>query len=700
MVTTVVVLFLIATVIFALSLMVSQSGNAVIDGRRQNDSTAAFFAAESGLETAEASVTAAAKAGGYTNTSCTGLAGTTTNSWGTVTVSAVSTPATCDSNGATPCTSCSVTSTGQVRQATRSLTLDMPLTVKNGVTCNGAISNCGNTPTVTWQLKLKNSAGVAGVGVFNLTYISQGNNTPTCAAGSNCRLELNVNSPSNGQNSTGLMGNAVLIPAGSTYPIYQTMSKPGQNLAEVGVFFYGSTAPSLTGQDTNPGSAAFWDNNKNSSTNTVGASGATTGHTNDGTFHAGGDSCNAPGSNSQGNNCQTWCYAGDTLVYLFAGNVTTLSDQLSGVTFGSGAQSMAMTRITKYPTTADPGAPVNVDAEIWYAGNANFVGASPIATQVSSYKGRSTTGSTSASIGAQWSSATGDSTQSSISGTTLTVGSGYTVYPNQIISVGDSVVENPSGGSGGTTQTCTSPTSCGTIVAQLTSSESGGALGGRGTYQISLSQTVSGNRTRTWTISSNVLRVHGCTICAFGNGDALSGAISGLTINGVQLTVSNSYGRTEASGGIGRYPISGTATYLAATSSVLYAGTPGGTLYINAASPQPPAAGQLPMMIKLTSGTGALVAGTKVTASSAPNAATTAMTVSATPTTPLDLASVCGGTCALFVTNSNTPFALSGVTANFNEWASGFMCLKGVDVAPQIVTSSSVTSSRWTEVVQ
>ena len=109
MVTTVVLLFLIATVIFALSLMISQSGNNVIDGRRQNDSTAAFFAAESGLEAALASLSASAQAGSYTDASCTGLAGTTNNSWGTVTLSTVSAPATCDNSGATPCTSCSVT---------------------------------------------------------------------------------------------------------------------------------------------------------------------------------------------------------------------------------------------------------------------------------------------------------------------------------------------------------------------------------------------------------------------------------------------------------------------------------------------------------------------------------------------------------------------------------------------------------------
>lgn len=696
MVTTVVVLFLIATVIFAVSQLVAQGGKTVIDGRRENDTTAAFFAAESGLEVALASVTAAAKAGSYSDATCTALT-SPTFSWANVTLTGASNPPSCSIAGATACTSCTVTSTAQVRQGTRQLILEMPLTVKNGVTCNGAFTNCANTPTVTWQLNLKNTAAVAGIGIFNLTYIGHGNNTPNCAAGSNCRLELDVGSPSNGQNSTGLMGNAVLIPAGATYPIYQTMTQPQRDLAEVGVFFYGTSAPTLTGQNSNPGSAAFWDDNRNSSTNTVGASGASTGATNDGTLHANGDTCNAPSSANQ-RTCQSWCYGGDTLVYLFSGNVLTLSDQLTGVTFGNGAQSKAMTRITKFPTTAEAGAPTDLDAEIWAARNPNFAGASPIATQVSSYKGRSTTGATSASVGAQWSS-NGDGTRLSTPGgiPTLTVGTGFNTYPNQIISPGDSIAQNP-GGSGSGTQSCTA--TCGTIVAQLTSTEAGGALGGRGTYQVSVAQNVVDDARRTWTISSKVLRVHGCTICDFENGDALSGAVTGRTINGPQQPLLNTYGRTEATAGVGRYPISGAPLFVAASTNALYAGTPGTTLYLNGASPQPPAAALLPMMIKITSGAGTLVPGTQVTSSIAANTATTAMTVSAAPTTPLDLANVCGGICALFVTNGTTPFSLSGINANFNEWASGFMCLKGVDLPPQVVTSSSATRTRWIEVVQ
>jgi hypothetical protein len=62
--------------------------------------------------------------------------------------------------------------------------------------------------------------------------------------------------------------------------------------------------------------------------------------------------------------------------------------------------------------------------------------------------------------------------------------------------------------------------------------------------------------------------------------------------------------------------------------------------------------------------------------------ATTAFTVSAAPTTALDGASVVRGHLRLFVPGASTTFALGGITANFNEWAGGFMCLKGVDVTP------------------
>jgi hypothetical protein len=684
MVTLVIMLFLIATVVFALSQMLDVSSGNVIDGQRQGDTTAAFFLAESGLEKAQASVNAAL-AGNFSNASCTGIATNYSLGRGSVSVTAVSEPATCDNSGGTPCSSCTVTSTGRVGFSNRTVTQNMALSVTNGVTCNGA-NGCSNSPTVTWRLNLKNTAAVAGIGVFNLTYVRQGNNQATCAAGSNCRLQLDLSSPSNGVNAVGLMGNSVLIPASTSYPIYQTMRVDRDNLAEVGAFFLGTTAPVLTGPTANPGAASYWDDNKNDVAPTVGPSGSTTGGTNDGTATTGG-TCSAPSAHSQA--CTSWCYGGDTLVYSFAASVTLLTDQLSSVTFGT-SPGVQMTRVAKYPTTAVTRAPTNVDAEIWYARNPNFTGASPLAVNASSYKGRGT-----GAVGASWTSNGSDTT--AISGTTLTVGNSFAGYPTtRFISVGDTI--SNAGGSG--SPTCT--TNCGTITAQLTSTEPGGMAtgrGGRGTYQISGTQTVAAQNNRVWTISSTVLRVTACTICYFADTDALSGLIGGRTISS-QASASNVYGLAETTGGIGRYAISGTATYVASGSN-LYAGTPGTTLYLPSSSSQPSVTNPA-MLITVKSGTGVLAPGTTVTAVSAPNAATTAFTASAAPTTALDGASLCAGTCAFFVpgATATTPFTLGGVTSNFNEWASGFTCLKGVDITPQVVTGSRPDYGRWTEVIQ
>jgi len=683
MVTLVAMLFLIATVVFMLSQMLNVSSGNVIDGQRQGDSTAAFFLAESGLDKAQATVDAALAAGSFTNTTCTGLAGSYNLGRGSVALSGVSTPPACSGSA---CTVCTVTSVGRVGFSQRTVTQDQVLTPVNGIFCNAALGSCRNTPTLTWELKLKNTAAVAGIGVFNLTYEKQGNNIATCDAGSNCRLQQDLTSPSAGTNSTGLMGNAVLIPANTTYPIFQTMSKGTDSLAEVGAFFLGTTAPVLTGPTTSPGAAAYWDDNKNNTTSrTVGASGMNTGGTNDGTATSTG-TCSAPSAHSQ--SCTSWCYGGDTLAFSFAGNVTLLTDQLTSVTFGTNAgtgQNIVMTNIAKYPSPVVTGAPRQVDAEIWYARNPNFSGASPLAVNASSYKGRGT-----GAIGTRWTSNGSDTT--AITGTTLTVGNSFTGYPSQIISVGDAI--SNSGGSG--SPTCTA--SCGTITAQLTPLLAGEQLGGKGRYTVSTSQTVNAVNNRQWTISSTVLHVTACTICNFANGDALSGLISSRTISNNQAPLDNGYSLTEAAGGIGRYPISGAATYVASGTN-LYAGTPGATLYLPSTSSQP-AVTTPAMLVTVKSGTGAMAPGTTVTGVSSPNAATTAFTVSTTPSTALDGASVCGGTCAMFVPGTNTTFALGGITSNFNEWAAGFMCIKGVDLPPAAVTSSAAISRRWTEVVQ
>lgn len=699
MVTLVAMLFLIATVVFALSQMLDISTGNVIDGQRQGDSTSAFFLAESGVDKAQAIVNGALAVDSYTDTTCTGLANAYSNvklGRGSFSLSGVSPSTPCSGSA---CQLCKVTSVGQVGVTKRTVTQDLVFNPVSGVFCNGAVSDCRNTPTVTWELKLKNTAAIAGLGLFNLTYNTQGNNSATCAAASNCSLQLNLNSPSNGAPSTGLMGNAVVIPANTTYPIYQTLTKPmvpTGGLAEVGVLFYGTTAPTLTGPNANPGAAAYWGDSHQAATSTTVGKNSSTGGTNDGAAPIGSPACSSPSTSVQA--CTSWCYGGDTLVFSFAGNVTLLTDQLSYVKFGTNAnvgQNILLTQMAKYPSSAVSGAPKPVDAEIWYARNPNLGGGagSPLATGVSSWKGRGT-----ASIGANWTSNSSDTTAIANPGgvPTLTVGNSFTGYPNQIISVGDTVTNS---GGGGAAPTCT--TNCGTIVSQLTSAEAGGALGGRGTYRLSGTQTVNAANNRVWTINSNVLNVTACTTCFVASGDAVAlGALSaGRTINAAQSTPVNTYGRTEAAGGLGRYPISGTATQIASVNT-LKVGTPGTTLYLPSGQPQPAVTTPAMLLtVKSAAASGVMAPGTTVQAVGTGNAATSTFTVSTAPTTNLDAATICAGTCAFFVPGTNTTYSL-GMTSNFNEWASGFVCMKGVDQPPQAVTSSSAFSKRWTELVQ
>jgi hypothetical protein len=219
-------------------------------------------------------------------------------------------------------------------------------------------------------------------------------------------------------------------------------------------------------------------------------------------------------------------------------------------TSGTPAQNIPLTQIAKFPVAGSAGVPSNHDiyAQIFFARNPNLsakpdvtagsfvineayviktLGSTsftsigrcqqyrqsslrchrcrfrdrhrgplnPFASNASSYKGNGT-----GAIGATW---TGSG--NSASGTTLTVGT-FAAYPAIIISIGDTIFS--SGGSGNITGTPT-------IVSQLTSTEAGGALGGRGTYQLSASQTVTAVNGRNWFAYSSVLRVSACTICFF-----------------------------------------------------------------------------------------------------------------------------------------------------------------------------------------
>jgi hypothetical protein len=660
MVTTVAMLFLIATVIFALAQMLNISSANVIDGQRQGDSSAALLLAESGLEKGHAIVNAAFGPT-FSNTSCTGIpaaAGSPYNAGrGSITLSAVSTPAICDNSGGTACEKCTVLSTGQVGMTSRTVTQDLLLTTSNGVSCDATVSDCTNAsaPPPIWKLNLYNTYPTPAIAVFSLASRRQGNNTGATCTNPNCKLEWNINSQ-NGANSVGSMGNAVSVASGGSYDIYQTLTA-SYSVAEVGALFPGSfPGPSLTGRYVSgvpvPGGSAYWNDAESGGTGgTIAKANSTSGFfTNDGTWtDPATNTCTTTPAPGTKQTCTSWCYGGDTLVFGFAGSSTSLADELSAVTFDTGGQNIAMTRIAKFPTNGTAGAPADVIAVVWYGRDPQNKTASDARSGalVTGYAGASFTGSISKNS------------------TTLTV----TSWSGAPLQVGDVI----NGGIDAGTRIC----------AFLT------GTGGNGTYTVSSTSSCtpavnqgSNHNSQAMSVSSSVLTVTAATIPTLAVGDK----IFGTGIAGGTTLVALGTG----TGGTGTYSLSVPQAFASTTitSDGLTVTSASGTVVPTATT----------MIVSVKSGTGAVPAGTTIASSPAPTATT--FKLSQRPTTPLVNATICGGTCAFFQhgATATTSFNVTK-SVNTGYWGGGFMCLKGVDITPQVVTSSSGLSRRWTEVV-
>lgn len=355
-------------------------------------------------------------------------------------------------------------------------------------------------------------------------------------------------------------------------------------------------------------------------------------------------------------------------------------------------------------------------------------------------------------------------TATSSSVTVMTVGT-FANYPAQSIQTGNGITC----GTG-----CLSGSAA--IASQLSSSEPGNALGGRGRYLLSNNTSIVSNvPTRIWstTAGSTTLYVADCSVCFFAPGDTISmlGLGTGRSIV-AQLSSTEPGG---ALGGRGAYSISGAATTVASTAT-LHAGTPGTTIYVPAnptpsmpvvpafvdsdnpltriavysnTNPQAVPAGSFIVgrsyviasvgstsftsigaasntvglsFVATGVGTGtgtanALIgmfaANTLVSAVNAnPNPATRSFTVSSAPTVPLDLATVCAGACAFFnhpddasvvATNTGTQFKLIHAAPNnlIKQFGAGFVCLSGMRPSEiQPFTQYTLQNSTWTEVVQ
>lgn len=742
------VIFIIVGVTITLTQVLDIAGSRGRSTVQQSDSTAALFVAESGLEHAYGTLRKAIVSGGtvLTDSSCTGITGTSIGggsfSYGTL----VSTPASC--SGAA-CTGCSVTVTGTQGSAKRTVSRAFRFDSTNKGT-----SGCGTSV----QLTVKNPALVPATAVFNMAWRRQmstgdypsgcpsgaGGSATASSCGTACGTQWNLES-SSGNPSVGSIGTTWAIAAGSlNTPILQTIST-NRDYAEVAGLFPGvagsTVAPPVTG--------GFWGHGSGRTPVTV----VTASGNNDATYCTGGKvntgetysgvSPSTASSSPITDDTQTsmnWCWGADTLVFAASGKSASYTDTFCAVRFDTDSaatpvQDVPLVNVAHFPNTDGTFAFTSGDVfgEIWYAYNpklsntyvtaGNFVtgrtykiattGLSPNFTGAGAANNNVGTMFVATGVG----SGTGtaeviQASASSYKGSgTGAIGATVTGYVNgnellvKTITTGTSIT--PAGTYStvvysGDTLKAQAGLSATTITGTATVSGPEAAQGVILKYTLSSSQNFGSNgQTKTIDVLSNILNVTSCTICFFANGDALSGLISARTIDTVQLS--------GTPGGIGKYHISGTApTSPVISAATLRAGTPGTTIYQPSTEPKP-AVTTPATRIAIYSGTGALSANTTVVNPvGLANPATTFFTVSslAVPTvpTPLDNATICAGTCAFFnnpsssATSNKTQFKV-WKTGGVDQWGAGFTCLSGVDsTAITAVTDiSSITATTWSE---
>lgn len=726
------VLFLIAVVAFVLMQTLNISGSATADNSKQLDSVAALFVAESGLESGTAAL-----AGAYNPTdksACVGAAMASTSvGRGNYTVSALVEG--CDSNDKY-CETCTLTSTGTVGSppATRTVSMRYKLNAANGTFCNAATSTC-TTPS----LKLKNIYGNTAVAVFSLAAKRQGDgdsaacSTVTITGGSGtagCYMAWNLNA-SNGSKSVGSMGAVVTIDSGVSATIDQTLNS-SRSYVEVGALFPGTTAPQVVGTYAPTGTPpiyayGYWNEPSSGSGGTIGKSGDFSGVTNNGT--ATGGSCTSVPVTGGVQTCTNWCTGGDTLVFGFAGNSGVASDALTSVVFDSdvGGLAMPLSNIVKYPTGATAGAPNDVESEIWYARNRDYL-----------------SDALSASSGGTFTALAGLPSTAFRASLTTGATSMEVTYLLGYVSVGDRIY-CPSTGSG-----CTA----GQLLATVTAVPGGGTRSNLiGTYTVSAS-TATVNPPAPLTVQSQYLRVSAFSKGYLSVNDVLSNGASGKVLSVPTASVPSTCD-TSSCNGAGDY-LTDTYQQFVSTSNLSANGytihVSGGTVpaggipfagtivRVRDASP-----GQFDMgsavvgsfngtTLTVTSGTvnvgdaisgNGIAPGTQVISGSAgvyqvnnahntasmtlkastaiqsvPTPTATKFLVSRIPSTRLDGATICGGTCALFnPVSSTTTFSLSKGTG-LDYWASGFTCLKGADLKPLIViVDGKAVASTWHELI-
>lgn len=569
------VMFLVAVVVFVLAQSISISSTSSTDNQRQLDSTAALFLAESGIESAQATLRGAALAGTYTNATCTGLNGQSTalgrGSY-QYTPAPVSTPATC--GGVNPaCTACTLTVKGTVGTTSRSLQTVLTALPSNGVEgqTNSGNMAANGTPNFTMNLSaLQDNAyafthlawnPVSNWGGSATSSICQSGSTgnPITTCGQSWLL--------NGlyYNNASSQGVLAPVPYAGTYSITTSLmdtlsSDKRRNYVMVGLIFSpvnrtsggsvtarGSYAQplnscsstSLTAPRTQPATYYY--------SATTSASTTACWTLNSTNFTAAYQSGNLPSSwtcNPNSGTTANWSNAAlsDTLMvgfggkpYRASGNCTATARNLDALSLNSQPfiQGVELTG-----TQCD-----QTYSQIWYAYNPSY------STANTAHNGAAFQGS----IGASFTGSIGATFTGSISGTTLTV----TAIGSGMLSAGDTITSTGSG---------TNISSSTTISSQLS-----GTTGQNGTYRVSRSQTVT---SRSMTAASNVLLIGGApTSGVISVGDSITSTGTGTNVIASPATSISSQS-TGTTGLAGTYVVSGsqqtvTSRSMTASSTVL-----------------------------------------------------------------------------------------------------------------------------------
>lgn len=714
-------IILIAAVMFVLGQSYGIIGNTSDANVSQSDSVAALFVAESGLLRGEKLIAAMNP---ITNKTCSttdniDFAGTTQYPVGTETGAPYFTlSATCTSvttSVTVPCLTCLITSTGTKGSASRIVQRAITVENREGVTCNGATAtpDCSNLtanldaePPVlpTWSMSLTNPSDTFdSIALFHLAATSQGGASTSDCTIADCSMEWRLNSKPSGTSVTS-MGNIYSIGAGKTSPtIYQTVEHTGANkedVAQTGVFFPGTKQPTLVG--------AYWNDQQNGdgtkgSTNTT----TQTGLTNNGAMTTTG-TCSGPyTATSQA--CTKWCYDGDIMIFALAGNSgvagsppSGTTDILSDVRFnnqvsGSGNNLTIIKNIpltgpvSHFPDASTPNAPLTVFSEIWYKRNLSYF-----------YGAKITEATITNDVpGATFQATTDVNYPSKLNVTSCSVGwleIGDTITAGEGISPGTKVTGLPSG------------------------SDATGCPAGLYTVDTAVTtNTSTANRTSTRTVL-NVSGIDGGEIVV---GQTLSGTISGTSITGNSVVATGTGIGTN-----GTYYLNAAtaASPLSFTASITVKPITAGATSQGAVISVPNAAAlpSIGTILAVRSGVGEFAAGTSTEPAylkatvldHAGNSNGKQFTIGLSPGTPLATnlngAQICGGTCAFFehdnaYTYIGTANNLSGAPntlfsftkpANLGSWASGFTCLKGVNVDPASIQKPIVRVGSWREVVR